>query len=145
MTSPFVVGWNKIINKRIVDTSLSLITPTTSHFPSLPLTYKGLVYDDFIRFLFLYVHRETYHLTDELSEESDQFRFLRETCLSNLMGSVGVILTKTLVMSISIPLDLSSRSFIPLSRFIRSRSFIPLSRFTPFLAPSLDLFPPRSD
>ncbi len=46
--------------------------------------------------------------------------------------------TKVSTMRISIPLDLSSRSFIPLPRFIRSR------RPTPLLAPSLVLFPPRS-
>jgi hypothetical protein len=39
---------------------------------------------------------------------------------------------------ISIPLDLSSRTSVPLPRFIRS------CRPTPFLAPSLVLFPPRS-
>jgi len=45
----------------------------------------------------------------------------------------------TSVMRISIPpLDLSSRSFIPLSRFICSR------HPTPLLAPSLVLSPPRS-
>ena len=78
-------------------------------------------------------------MTMELSEESDQFRLLHTSCLTNLMGSVGLILTKTSVMRISIPLDLSSRSFVPLSRFIRSR--LP----TPLLAPFLVLFPPRSN
>jgi hypothetical protein len=47
-----------------------------------------------------------------------------------------LILAKTSVMRISIPLDLSSRSFIPLPCFIRSR------RVTPLLAPSL-VFSPR--
>jgi hypothetical protein len=77
-------------------------------------------------------------LANELPEESDQFRFLRAACLANLKGSVGLILAKESVMRISIPLDLSSRSFTPLPRFIRSR------RPTPILAPSLVLFPPRS-
>jgi hypothetical protein len=45
-------------------------------------------------------------------------------------------LAKTSVVRISIPLDLSSRSFIPLPRFIRSRHPIPL------VGPSLVLFPP---
>jgi hypothetical protein len=40
---------------------------------------------------------------------------------------------------ISIPLDLSSRSFIPRPRFVRSRHPIPL------LTPWLVLFPPHSD
>ena len=69
----------------------------------------------------MYAHREASALPNELWEESDQFRCLRTACLANLKGSVGLILTKTSDMRISIPLDLSSRSFIPLSRFIRSR------------------------
>jgi hypothetical protein len=47
-----------------------------------------------------------------------------------------LILPKASAMRISIPLDLSSRPFIPLPCFIRSR------RATPLLAPSL-VFPPR--
>ena len=74
-------------------------------------------------------------LTNELSVESDQFRFLRASCLANLKGDVGLIMAKTSVMWISIPLDLSSRSSIPLPRYIRS------SRPTPFLTPSLVLLP----
>jgi hypothetical protein len=77
-------------------------------------------------------------LANELPEESDQFRFLRAACLANLKGSVGLILVKTSEMRSSIPLDLSSWSFIQLPRFIRSR------RPTTFLVPSLVLFPPRS-
>ena len=52
---------------------------------------SGRMYADFIRLLFLHAHRETYVLTNELSEESDQFRLLRATCLDNLKGSVGLI------------------------------------------------------
>ncbi len=96
------------------------------------------IYDDFNRLLFLYVHLEASSLTNELPEESDQIRFLHDTCFVNLKGSVGLILTKTSVMRISIPLDLSSRSFILLLCFIRSRRPITL------LAPSLVLFPPCS-
>jgi hypothetical protein len=55
----------------------------------------------------------------------DQFRFLRTACLANLKGSVGLILAKASDMRISIPLHLSSRSFIPLPCFIRSRRPIP--------------------
>ena len=87
----------------------------------VPVDTSGRLYDDFIRLLFLHAHREASALANELPEESDQFRFLRAACLANLKGSVGLILAKTSVMRISIPLDLSSRSFIPLSRFIRSR------------------------
>ena len=99
----------------------------------------GRIYEDFVdfsRLLFLDAHREASALTDELPEESEQFRFLRTTCFDNIKGSVGLILTEASAMWISIPLDLSSRPFIPLPRFIRSR------RVTPLLAPSL-VFSPR--
>ena len=79
-------------------------------------------------------------LANELPEESDQFRFLRATCFANLKGAVGLIMAKTSSRWISIPLDsdLSSRSCVPLPRFIRLR------RPTPLLAHSLVFFPPRS-
>ena len=99
----------------------------------------GRMYDEFIRLMFLDVHRETSSLDNELTEESDKFRFLHTSCFDNLKGVVGLIMVKVSSMWISIPLDLSSRSFIPTSCFIRSR------RPTPLLAPSLVLFPPRSD
>ncbi len=77
-------------------------------------------------------------LDDEQPEESDHFRFLHSVFLDNLQGTVGLILAKTSVMRISIPLDLSSRSFIPLPCFIRFRRPMRL------LTPSLVLCPPRA-
>ena len=77
-------------------------------------------------------------LANELPEESDQFRFLRASCFANLKGAVGLIMAKASAMRISIPLDLSSRSCVPLPCFIRLR------RPTPLLAPSLVFFPSRS-
>jgi hypothetical protein len=104
----------------------------------LPATVDttGRLYDDFSRLLFLHVHHEDSFLANEIPEESDQFRFLRAVCYANIKGSVGLILAKASDMRISIPLDLSSRSFIPLSCFIRSRRPLPL------LVPSL-VFTPR--
>jgi hypothetical protein len=90
----------------------------------------------FSRLLFLHTHRETSVLVNEIPEESDQFRFLRASSFGNIKGSVGLILAKASAMRISIPLDLSSRPFILLPRFMRSR------RVTPLLAPSL-VFSPR--
>ena len=58
--------------------------------------------------------------------------------LADLKGSVGLIWLKVSDMRISIPVDLSSRSFFPLPCFIRSRRPIPL------LTHSLFLFPPCS-
>ncbi len=99
---------------------------------------SGRIYDDFSRLLFLHAHRETSDLANanEIPEESDQFRFLRTACYVNIKGSIGLILTKASDMEISIPLDLSSRPFIPPPRFMRSRRPVLL------LAPSF-VFTPR--
>ena len=102
---------------------------------SVTVDTSGRIYDDFSRLLFLHSHREASALVNELPEESDQFRFLRSACLANLKGSLGLILAKSSDMRISIPLDLSSRSFIPLPLFIRSR------RSTKLLTPSLVFHP----
>jgi hypothetical protein len=96
------------------------------------------IYDDFLRLLFLNVHREVSDLANDIPEESGHFRFLRVTCLANIKGSVGLILVKTLVMRISIPIDLSSRPFIPPPCFLHSR------RPTTLLTPSLVFSPLRS-
>jgi hypothetical protein len=98
---------------------------------------SGRLYADFIPLFFLQTHRETSALANELTEASDQFRFLDTTCLPNLKGSVGfvLIMVKASVMRIYIPLDLSSRSFIPLPRFIRS------CHPTSLLTSSLVVFP----
>jgi hypothetical protein len=71
------------------------------------------VYDDFSRLLFMHGHRETSALANEIPEESGQFRFLRAARYANIKGSVELILAKPSTMRISIPLDLSSRPFIP--------------------------------
>jgi hypothetical protein len=96
---------------------------------------SGRIYDDFLRLLFLHAHREASALVNDIPEECGHFRFLRSVCLSNIKGSVGLILAKASAMRISIPLDLSSRSFIPLPCFIRSR------RPTTLLDPSLVFSP----
>ncbi len=100
---------------------------------SCPEDTSGRPYDEFSRLLFLHDQREASSLSNDLPEKSDQFQFLHSVCLSNLKGSVGLILTKVSVMRIFLPVDLSS------PRFIRSRCP------TPLLTPSLVLFPPRSD
>ena len=108
-------------------------------FIPLPVDTTGRMYDEFIRLLFLQTHHETSVLSNELTEESDQFRFLCTSCFVNLKGVVGLIMVKVSDIRISIPLDLSSQPSIPLPWFIRSRCP------TPILAPSLVLFPPCSD
>jgi hypothetical protein len=97
----------------------------------------GRLYEDFSRLLFLHAHRDASALSNEIPEESGQFRFLRAVCYAEIKGSVRLILAKASDMRISIPLDLSSRPFIPLSRFICRRCPLPL------LGPSL-VFTPRS-
>ena len=99
---------------------------------------SGRIYDDFLRLLFFHAHREASALANDIPDESGHFRFLRAACLGNIKESVGLILVKTSTMRISIPLDLSSRPFIPPPRFIRSR------RPTPLLTPSLVFSPFRS-
>ena len=128
------VAWIKIRHYR----NVYLNHPDPIAFIPLAVDTTGRLYDEFIRLLFLHTHREASALANELPEESDQFRFLRASCFANLKGTVGLIMTKVSSMWISIPLDLSSRSCVPLPRFIR------LSRPTPLLAPSLVFFPPRS-
>ena len=84
------------------------------------------------------MHREASILTGELPEESQQFRFLRASRLANLKGSVDLILSKTSAMWVTIPIDLSTRSFIPLPRFFNFR------RVPPILNQSLVLIPKQS-
>ncbi len=110
--------------------------PDPIAFMSVPVDTSGRIYDDFSRLLFLHTHWEASALANELQEESEQFRFLRTACYTNIKGSVWLISAKASAMRISIPLDLSSRPFIPLPRFMRSR------RVAPLLAPSL-VFTPR--
>ena len=79
---------------------------------SLSVSTSGRVYEDFTRLLFFHARREASTLVGELPEESDQFRFLRVSHLDNLKGSVGLILAKTSAIWVTIPIDLSTRSFI---------------------------------
>ncbi len=83
--------------------------------------------------MFLHTNREVSALAGELSEESAQFRFIRAACLANLKGSIGLMSAKASVMRVTIPLDLSTRSFIQLPRFIRTRTT------TSLLTPSIVL------
>ena len=110
----------------------------TVAFMPVAVDTSDRIYDDFLRLLFLPAHHEASDLANEIPEESGHFRFLPAACLANIKGSVGLILAKATTMRISIPLDLSSRPFIPLPRFIHSR------RPTTLLAPSLVFSPLRS-
>ena len=126
-----VVVRKKVIHYR----QLYIDRPEPIAFMPVAVDMLGRIYDDFLRLLFLHAHREASALTNDIPEESGHFRFLRAACLANIKGSVGLILAKASVMRISIPLHLSSRSFIPLPRFIHSR------RPTTLLPPSLVFSP----
>jgi hypothetical protein len=108
-------------------------------FLSITVITSGRVYEDFERQFFLHGYHEVSILDGELPEESEQFRFFRVSHLSNLKGSVGLILTTDSVMWVTIPIDLSTWSFIPLPRFLNSR------RVSPLLNQSLVLIPQQSD
>ena len=105
-----VVARKKIIHYR----PLYLDRPEPIAFMPVAVDTSGRIYDDFLRLLFLPAHREASALANDIPEESGQFRFLRAPCFANIKGSVGLILAKASALRISIPLDLSSRSLIPL-------------------------------
>jgi hypothetical protein len=87
-----------------------------------------------------HVNRETSFLAGEFPEESVQFRFIRAVGLANLKGSIGLMLVRVSDMRVTTPLDLSTRSIIPLPRFIHTRTGT-----MPLLTPSLVLFTQSSD
>jgi hypothetical protein len=70
------------------------------------------IYDDCLCLLFLDVHHKHSSLTGEMTE-SDQFLFLCSTYLSTLR-SLWFDLGQRFGMRVTIPLDLSTWSFIPL-------------------------------
>ena len=67
----------------------------------LAVDTSGRIYDDFSRLLFLHAHREASTLSNELPEESGQFRFLRAACLTNLKGSVGLLFAEVINFHLS--------------------------------------------
>ncbi len=111
------VARKKILHYR----QLYLNRPDPITFLPTAVDTTGRLYDDFSRLLFPQDHREDSALSNEIPEVSGQYRFLRVACYPNIKGSVGLILAKPSAMRISIPLDLSSRPFIPLPRFICRR------------------------
>ena len=82
--------------------------------------YYLRVNEETLCLFFLHANREADTLDGELQEESDQF--IRATCLGNLKGDLGLML-ETVTMRITTPLDLSTKPFIPLPRFIHTRVF----------------------
>jgi hypothetical protein len=75
---------------------------------------SGRINEETLRLLFLHANREASALAGEVPEKSAQFRFVRAACLANLKGSLGLMLAKAAAMRLTIPLDLSTKAFIPL-------------------------------
>jgi hypothetical protein len=62
--------------------------PDPIAFLSVVVDTTGLIYDDFSRLLFLYDNRSSSALTNEIAEESDQFRFLCATWYVKVVSGV---------------------------------------------------------
>ena len=77
-----VVTRKKILHYR----QLYIDHPEPIVFMPVAVDTSVRIYDDFSRLLFLYDHRETSALTNELPEESGQFRFLHADCLANTIS-----------------------------------------------------------
>ncbi len=75
-----VVTRKKIIHYR----QLYLVLPEPIAFMPVGVDTSGRIYDDFLRLLFLHAHRESSALTNDIPEESGQFRFLRAACFTNI-------------------------------------------------------------
>ncbi len=77
-----VVDRKKIIHYH----QLYLDRPEPIAFMPVVVDTSGRIYDDFLRLLFLHVHREASALVNDIPEESGHFRFLRADCLANIKG-----------------------------------------------------------
>ena len=86
--------------------------PNPVVFLPVAASTSGRINEETLRLLFLHANREAGALAGEVPEESAQFRFIRAACLANLKGSLGLMLSKTTVMRLTIPLDLSTKPFI---------------------------------
>jgi hypothetical protein len=141
------------VNRKKIIHYLYIDRPDPIVFIPVAVDTSDRIYDDFLRLLFWHSHREVSglttdiprnpSLTNDIPEESGHFRFLHAVCLSNIKGSVGLILAKSSDMRISIPIDLSSRTFIPPPRFSHSRRPTTLSTpslvFSPMCLPKRDM------
>jgi hypothetical protein len=107
-------------------------------FLTIVVSTLGRVYEDFERLFFFHVYREGSIFAGELPEESEKFRFFRSSRLTNLKGSVGLILAKDSAIRVTIPIDLSTWSFMHVPLFLNSR------RLSPLVNQSLVLIPEQS-
>ncbi len=80
-----------------------------SFIPPIPST-SGRLHSEFVRLLFLQVHRETDRFFESSGVQSgqstsDQFHFRRAAFSHQLSGKVGLTLTKSTVLRINLNLD----------------------------------------
>ncbi len=78
-----MVLWGWRLEKILHYHQLYIDRPDPITFMSLPVDTSDHIYDDFLRLLFLHVHREVSTLVN-VPEESRHFRFLHTVCLSNI-------------------------------------------------------------
>jgi hypothetical protein len=75
----------EVVRKKILHyLQLYINRPDPIDFLPVVVDTTGRLYDDFSRLLFLHDHREVSALDNEIPEESDQFRFLREVSYANI-------------------------------------------------------------
>ncbi len=95
-----IISLGEVARKKILHyRQLYINRPDPIAFLPAAADTTGRVYDDFSRLLFLYAHRETSPLGNEIPEESGQFRFLRVVCYTNIKRSVLPLLDPSLVFT----------------------------------------------
>ncbi len=97
--------------------NLYLNRPDPIAFIPLAVDTTGRMYDEFIRILFFHAHCEGSFWIMNCQRNRTSF-----DSFTNLKGVVGLIMTKSSDIRISIHVDLSSRSFVPLPCFLLSRT-----------------------
>ncbi len=80
--SPEVDGALRVVSRKKILHYRQLYIDRPEPIAFLPVTVdtSDRVYDDFSRLLFLHANRESSALTNEIPEESDQFRFVCLLC-----------------------------------------------------------------
>ena len=104
----------------VLDPPVSAFSLSLYRHPSIYILFSS-------RFTSYHKTKKKQILAGELPEESEHFCFFRVERLVNIKGSEGLILSKASSMRVAIPIDLSSRSFIPLPCVFNSRRAPPES------------------
>jgi hypothetical protein len=74
-----------VVGKKIIHyLQLYIDRPEPIVFMTVVVDTSDCIYDDFLRLLFLYSHRETSTFGNDIPQESGHFRFLHSPCLANI-------------------------------------------------------------